>query len=268
MARNARPLLVRSREIWREPAPAGGTFDELSVTPFPLPNVATYGFGTFCVQTTRPVFSITYDDGPHPEHTPRILDTLAEHAATATFFVLADQVAAHPDIARRITEGGHELALHGKNHTALTRLPDVQALRQIRDARSTVEDITGTPLRLFRPPYGMHTWRQAVGIRRMGLDLVIWSNHAWDWIDADPGAVAARALAGVFAGGVLLLHDHRADPETLEVGQSLPAFNKADVLARILAGADARGFTTMRAGDLLAQHRHVRSALRDRMARR
>ncbi|WP_345752387.1 polysaccharide deacetylase family protein [Microbacterium rhizophilus] len=259
------PLLVRSREIWREPAPRGGGFADLAVAP--LPGFLTAPFGVFCVETDDPVVALTYDDGPHPAHTPGILDVLGQRGATATFFVLAEQVAAHPELARRIVAEGHELALHGWDHTALTTLADEDALRRIRDARARVEDVTGVTVRVFRPPYGKHTWRQALGIRRMGLELMIWSGHAWDWVDAEVETVARRALAEVFPGAVLLLHDHRADPHMLEAGERLPEFVKADVLDRILVGLADRGFTTVGASALLAAHRHVRSALRDRMAR-
>ncbi|GAA3664833.1 polysaccharide deacetylase family protein [Microbacterium marinilacus] len=261
----AAPLLVRSRDIWRQPAPRGGEFAARAVAP--LPPFLTASFGVFCVETTEPVVALTYDDGPHPEHTPGILDVLAERGATATFFVLADQVAAHPGIARRIVADGHEIALHGADHTALTTLPDDEALRRIRDARARVEDVAGVPVRVFRPPYGKHTWGQALGVRRMGMELMIWSGHAWDWVDAEGAAVARRALEEVFTGAILLLHDHRADPHTLDPGERLPAFDKAEVLDEILVGLMQRGFTTVGASALLAAHRHVRSALRDRMVR-
>lgn len=261
-------LLVRSREIWCDPAPNGGAFDRLSLTRFPLPSVVTSPFGTFCVQTTDKVVSLTYDDGPHPDHTPRLLDTLAERAATATFFVLADQVAAHPDIVRRISAEGHEVALHGQDHTALTSLSDAEAIRRVRDARAAVEDTISGPVALFRPPYGMHTWRQGAGIRRLGLDLVIWSGHAWDWIDASVDTVVSRCLAGVFPGAILLLHDHRADPEKLAPGDLLPAFDKAKVLDRVLTEMQEQGFTTVSTSALLDAHQAVRSALPDRMVRK
>ncbi|WP_166432962.1 polysaccharide deacetylase family protein [Nesterenkonia salmonea] len=219
------------------------------------------------MDTVEPLVSLTFDDGPHPEHTPGILDVLAERQARATFFVLASQAAENPDIVRRIAAEGHEVALHGLDHTALTRLSDAQALQNIRQAKDLVEGIAQTEVKLFRPPYGKHTWRQALGIRRMGMELAIWSGHAWDWIDDETVVVADRALQAVFPGAVLLLHDHRADPEMLGDGERLPTFNKAEVLSHILDGLSQRNFGTVTAHELLSNHRQVRSALRDRMRR-
>lgn len=261
------PLLVRSRDIWKEPPPEGGGFAAHALAPFPLPRGLLAPFGVFCVDTADRVVALTYDDGPHPDHTPGILDALGEASAHATFFVLAEQATAHPGLTRRIVAEGHELALHGQDHTALTTLSDDDALARITLAKERVEDIAGRAVTLFRPPYGKHTAGQARGIRALGLELVIWSSHAWDWIDADAVTVARTALDGVFPGGIVLLHDHRADPETIGAHESLPAFDKAEVARIILTELAAADYAIVTTGDLLASHRQVRSALRDRMRR-
>ncbi|WP_164861489.1 polysaccharide deacetylase family protein [Microbacterium sp. CPCC 204701] len=237
------------------------------MAPFPVPRSLLRSFGVFCVDTTQRVVALSYDDGPHPAHTPGILDVFADAGAHATFFVLAEQARAHPGLVRRIVAEGHELALHGDDHTALTTLPDSEALTRLARAREQVEQIAGRRVRLFRPPYGKHTAGQARGIRAMGMELVIWSSHAWDWIDADAATVARTAWEGVFPGGIVLLHDHRADPQTLGPHEALPTFDKADVARSLLQRLEAEGYSVATVGDLIAAHREVRSALRDRMRR-
>src|SRR5690606_25206637 len=167
-----------------------------------------------------------------------------------------------PDVTRRVVADGHEVALHGDDHRSLLSLGDDEAVRRAADARSRVEDVTGVPLRLYRPPYGRHTVAQARGIRGLGLELVIWSGDAHDWPHGDEDRIAERALHDVFPGGIVLLHDDRADPETLEPGQELPRFDRAQVLATVLQGLAARGYRTSTVGDLLREHRPVRSRSR------
>lgn len=256
-----KPLLVRRRDIEAAPPP-DGTFRSVRFDRGMLPAFTFATFGTYCVDTDERVFAITYDDGPHPEHTPRILDLLAERQAVATFFVLAEPATAHPDIVRRIVAEGHELALHGWDHRALTSMSDDEALASIARSRAVVEDIAGERITLYRPPYGSHTLRHARAVRRRGLELTLWSGDATDWVDDAAESVAERAIARVFPGTILLLHDARADPETLQPGQRLPAFDKATVLARILDHAQREGFTTARAGTLLRTYPSVKSMSR------
>jgi peptidoglycan/xylan/chitin deacetylase (PgdA/CDA1 family) len=260
-----RPLIVRRRDIERDPRPAGGSFAGMTLLPFGPPRYVTRGLGLFCVNTADKVLAITYDDGPHPEHTPRILDTLNKHGATATFFVLAGRARQHQEIVREIVAQGHEVGLHGEDHQSLLTMSTREALTRIRDARRAVEEITGAPIKLYRPPYAEYTLVQAMGIRRMGLDIVIWSADALDWLHDEEPAIAGRALATVFSGGILLLHDNRADPETLGEGEVLPAFDKALVSDLILKALTSDGFRTVTASELRTGYQHVRSAAKHRM---
>ncbi|WP_251150472.1 polysaccharide deacetylase family protein [Cellulosimicrobium sp. Marseille-Q4280] len=264
--RPARPLLVRHRDVERAGGSAG-RFHRVSVGRGLVPRLVTGALGTFCVDTTDRVHAITYDDGPDPEQTPPILDVLRHWDAHATFFVLADAVRRHPDVVARIVAEGHELALHGTDHRSLLTLSDAEAVATVRAAKRLVEDVAGRPVRLFRPPYGAHTLRQAVGFRRLGLDLVLWSGDAVDWLDDDAEAVADRAVDAVFPGGILLLHDTRADPETIRPGERLPAFDRAAVLDRLLSRTRAAGFRELTAGELVGRYRRVTSLARQRMVR-
>lgn len=263
--RRPRGLVVRRRDIESKPPPAGGRFTDVAYTRIPLPRLVTRALGTFCVNTSDRVVAITYDDGPHPEHTPRLLDLLAAREATATFFVLARQVRAHPEIARRILAEGHEVALHGRDHRSLLTMGDAQAVRYVRDAKDEVEQVVSAPLVSFRPPYGAHTVRQAHGIAGLGMDVLIWSGDAFDWIDGEEEQIAERALSTIFPGSMLLLHDDRGDPETLGPDESLPAFDKARVLDLLLDRLSSDGYRTVTAHDLTASYQPVMSMARERM---
>lgn len=260
-------LIVRRRDIESTPPPTGGTFARRAVARVPVPAILADRFGIFCVDTSERVLALTYDDGPHPEDTPRLLDELAAHGARATFFVLSGQVERHPAIARRLLTEGHELALHGPDHRSLTTMDDRAAVEHVRRARDTVEQITSSRLRLYRPPYGEHTPRQARGIARLGLDVVIWSADSLDWQPGTAEEIAGRVIASVFPGGIVLLHDNRGDPETAGAGEGPPA-DRVAVLRRMLAGLDAHGYRAETVGALLAAHPPVRSWARERMVRR
>jgi peptidoglycan/xylan/chitin deacetylase (PgdA/CDA1 family) len=221
---------------------------------------------TACVATADAVAALTYDDGPHPDHTPGLLDLLADRGLRATFFVLADAAEAHPELVRRLVAEGHELALHGPDHGRLNRLQDAEAVRVVADARRRVEAVAGVPVTLFRPPYGAHRPRSLRGWTRSGLDVVIWSGWAEDWVDAPVADVAARARAALHPGGILLLHDTRADPETLGPGEALPAFDRAAVTAALVDPLLAEGWSFDTVGGLLGRYPRVRSVFRELMS--
>src|SRR5215210_9112284 len=100
-----------------------------------------------CVATEERVIALTYDDGPDPERTPGVLDALAEAGARATFFTLVDRAADYPDLIRRVAADGHEIGLHGEDHTRLTNLTFREALRRIRRGKRRLEELIGQPVK-------------------------------------------------------------------------------------------------------------------------
>lgn len=265
---NRMKVLVRRGDIEGHVRPSGGGFSQRALIPPTLTRLAAPFLGIHCVDTADRVIALTYDDGPHPEHTPGILDALASHQVSATFFVMTQSARAHPGVVARILDEGHSIGLHGSDHRSLLSMGTREAVRVVADARDELQQITGSPVTLYRPPYGHHTLRQASAIRRLGLEVLLWSSDALDWIDRPVEDIVQRAADTVFPGAVLLMHDDRADPELLGEGETLPEFNKALVTRRLLERLAELDLAVDPVEDLLVRYRPVISVSRERILRR
>ncbi|WHP18726.1 polysaccharide deacetylase family protein [Cellulomonas sp. ES6] len=218
------------------------------------------------VETLDRVVALTFDDGPDPHHTPRLLDVLGERGAHATFFVLSEAAEQHPDLVRRIVAEGHELALHSRDHRRrLAQVPYEESMRVVAESRAVVEQIAGRPIHLFRPPYGSHTVRQRRGWARQGLRVVLWSSSVEDWYHGEQDEMVRRAYASLHPGALVLMHDTRADPETASDPSELPRHDRAAVLDALLRRIAADGYRTRTAGELLSEYPPVRAMMRDMM---
>jgi len=160
------------------------------------------------VPMSRPIVALTFDDGPHPELTPRLLDILRHNGVRATFYVIGRSVAAHPDIARRIVAEGHEIANHTYNHPSLTTVGAAGLQRELTSATQIIEQTTGRRPTHMRPPYGAINDRVRAAIfRDHGLDIIMWSCDPLDWKRPGAQVVRQRLVDGATPGGILLAHD-------------------------------------------------------------
>jgi peptidoglycan/xylan/chitin deacetylase (PgdA/CDA1 family) len=152
--------------------------------------------------------ALTFDDGPHPQGTPAVLELLAREGVSATFFLVGEQVRRGPRLAAEIVAAGHDVALHCDRHRNLLRLTPRQARADLERAREAIEAAAGRPVRCYRPPYGILTTPALLGARRHGWQTVLWTRHGADWAaDATPAAIAGQVLRRARGGDVLLLHD-------------------------------------------------------------
>jgi peptidoglycan/xylan/chitin deacetylase (PgdA/CDA1 family) len=171
--------------------------------------------------------ALTFDDGPHVRGTPAVLDALATAGATATFFLVGEQVERHPSLAREIVAAGHEVAVHGyRHHCQLRRTPP--AVRDdLRRCVDVVASATGSVPRVYRPPYGVFSLGGLLIVRAEALTPLLWSRWARDWRSGETGrSIAKRVTRTIAPGDVVLLHDsdhYAAARSYLRTVAALPA---------------------------------------------
>jgi peptidoglycan/xylan/chitin deacetylase (PgdA/CDA1 family) len=160
----------------------------------------------------RPEIALTFDDGPHPEWTPSILDVLDRSGAKATFFVVGRHAARHPDIVRETRRRGHEIGTHLYSHDRRTVFDDALFAEELTRSTGELESLIGEPVRWLRFPYGARGRQQPHAVaRQFGLRTVHWTYSSHDGRLSNAGAIVARVAAGLRPGVIVLLHDALAD---------------------------------------------------------
>lgn len=160
--------------------------------------------------SAAPEVALTFDDGPDPETTPKVLDILRERGVKATFFMLGQQMEKHPDLARRVLEEGHEIAIHGYRHINHMLLLPWQVKQDLTRAVKAYEKVLGQKPEYFRPPHGVFTWGTIWAEKHLGLKPVHWTIAAGEWVDSvSSEEVRERILTELDLGAVVLLHDAR-----------------------------------------------------------
>jgi peptidoglycan/xylan/chitin deacetylase (PgdA/CDA1 family) len=152
--------------------------------------------------------ALTFDDGPHPEGTPTVLDLLGEANVTATFFLIGEQVRRHPGLVARIVNEGHLAAVHGYQHRLQLRLGAREVAADVDQGAAIVADAGGAAPVWHRAPYGIYSPAGLEAVRQAGLRPLLWSRWGKDWRRFTTAArIARRAAAGAVPGDVILLHD-------------------------------------------------------------
>lgn len=152
--------------------------------------------------------ALTFDDGPHPEGTPAILDELSRAGAQATFFVIGEQVERRPALLAEIAAAGHAVALHGYRHRLQLRLRASDVADDLARGSAVIEDAIGRRPTLHRPPYGIYSPAGLAMARAVGLQPLLWSRWGKDWRKfTTPQRISARSTRDVRSGDVILLHD-------------------------------------------------------------
>ena len=190
--------------------------------------------------------------------TPPLLDLLDKLTAPSTFFLLVNQCRSLPVLAREIASRGHEVALHGFDHSRLTEMSSAQAVATLTSAKHELEDLVGRPVSLYRPPYGSQTVRSYRATRRSGLHPVVWSADAEDWVDGTVDEVVGRALRTLQPGGILLFHE-RLEPDPRR-GAPATSFDRCAVMRGVITGCRELGLEPQRVTDLVTASSPVASA--------
>jgi peptidoglycan/xylan/chitin deacetylase (PgdA/CDA1 family) len=191
-----------------------------------------------------PRFALTFDDGPSPRNTPRLLDALARHGAHATFFVIAGRARRHHQLTHRIDAEGHEVGIHCRLHVPAWSLPRRLLQRDLEEASAAVRDACGRDPRHYRAPFGFLLPAQAGWARARGLTPVLGNVYPRDQTVRDPEVIARRVLDRLGPGSIVILHDSSAlgDPDRTPTLCAVEA---------ILRGAAARSLRCVSVSELV-----------------
>lgn len=167
---------------------------------------------------------LTIDDGPHPEHTPAILDILDRHQMKAIFFLIGARAARHPELVREIVARGHEIANHTQTHPAafFWALRPVALWREVAGCQETLTAICPEhPPRFFRPPAGHHNVFSFVVSQALGLKMLMWNARGFDGVIQDVSFITERIRRRLKPGCIVLIHE--ATPVAVEVAEQVAA---------------------------------------------
>ncbi|HEY3897308.1 MAG TPA: polysaccharide deacetylase family protein [Chthoniobacter sp.] len=207
------------------PAPAATTpAPAASSTPAPTAPAPT-GTPKFTFSQCHvdgPYIAITFDDGPHTQNTPRLLDMLKERKIHATFFFVGQRVQENPEIVKRIVAEGHAIGNHSWSHPDLAKMNDASVQNEIQKTQDAIVAACGQAPKLMRPPYGAFTARQRAWAHgTWGFDIILWDVDPLDWKIRNSEHVKMEILKQTVPGSIILSHDiHKttvdAMPETLD----------------------------------------------------
>ncbi len=151
---------------------------------------------------------LTFDDGPHPNHTLRILNILDMHDVKAVFFMVGKHVEAYPTIANEVAVRGHQIGIHSQNHPFNFGFLCGEKLRmEFKECSDVIENATGLKSNLFRPPFGVTNPSVAYEVKRQKLITIGWNVRSFDTITKKPDKILNRVMKKVDLGSIVLLHD-------------------------------------------------------------
>lgn len=183
--------------------------------------------------------AMTFDDGPQPQNTPRLLNMLRDRNIKATFYVIGNSVNLHPQIVRRTVAEGHEIGNHTQTHRLLSKLSDAEVRKELSGCRDAIARAAGVQPRTMRPPYGGLLQRQREWVHaEFNYPTILWSVDPLDWKRPGASVVSSRILAGASSGGIVLAHDLHAQT--------------VDAMPATLDGLLRRGYQFVTVSQLLA----------------
>lgn len=190
-------------------------------------------FGETLIAPDRPgELALTFDDGPNPSWTPQLLDVLHMHGVKATFFLLGKYAEAEPYLTRYIVESGHVIGSHSWSHPNLALAGPARVREELKRTKHTLEEITGSAVRYFRPPFGARRPDVLQAAEDMGMRPVLWNAMTNDWADSSADRIARHLAAKVDAVGrrgyaaSVVLHDGGHLQQDIDRGASVEAARK------------------------------------------
>jgi len=185
------------------------------------------------VKTDKKHVVLTFDDGPSPIWTPKILDELKSENIKATFFMIGHHVQKYPEIAKRVVDEGHIVGNHGYAHSVMLYYTPAEIEEEIKYTEHVIKEITGFTTKYFRPP---KAWlRQTIKkkVKSMGYETVLWSLNSKDWVSFNHKSIARYISKNIKNGDILLFHDS-GNVTSTEGGSRLQTVKTISLLARTL----------------------------------
>jgi peptidoglycan/xylan/chitin deacetylase (PgdA/CDA1 family) len=175
------------------------------------------------VSTQDAVAALTFDDGPHPEFTSRLLYILKRHEARATFFMIGEAAQRYPNLVRQVAQAGHVIGNHTWDHPSFPLITSRDRRAQLRACEKAIAPYGQ---RIFRPPYGHQSVASRLDALWLGYQVVTWNLHAYDWLDHDASWMADRLANRLKPGSVILLHNvlyHTTEERYVDRGSMIEA---------------------------------------------
>ena len=234
----ASPVKTTANSAYRTPPVSGPVQRNPDISQ--SPNFSRDAGVTFSrVLVSGNYIAMTFDDGPHPQNTPRLLDMLRARNIKATFYVIGRSVDLYPQIVRRTAAEGHEIGNHTYTHRLLSKLGDDEVRKEMTRCRDAVQNAAGVQMRTMRPPYGGLLQRQREMVHsEFGYPTILWSVDPLDWKRPGPSVVTSRILSGTTPGGIVLAHDLHSQT--------------VDAMPATLDGLLKRGFKFVTVSQLIA----------------
>ena len=192
------------------------------------------------VATDEKIVALTFDDGPHPTETARIVELLDSYGAKATFFVVGENAELYPDALRMAASSGHEIANHTYSHASLAGCAAEKIRDEISRGEEAIFSVSGARPRLFRPPEGAITKNVVGAARDMGYDVVLWNIDTRDWAHRGTAEIVENIKKNISPGSIILFHDY--------IGGERHTY---DVLSVILPYLSSLGYKFVTVGEML-----------------
>jgi len=225
----------------------------------PLVLAAQETLGTITsVKTLDPVVALTFDDGPHPRYTRRLLEILKKYHVHGTFFMVGELAHRYPDVVRSAAEAGHVIGNHSWNHASFHLLTPLERREQIRACEETLHPYGK---KLFRPPYHHQSMASRFEARCLGYSVVGFSVHAEDWLERKSDWIADQLVRQIQPGSIVVLHDNICHST-----EQIPQYDRKPMLEglRMALGRLGKKFQFVTIPELL---RHGRSQKRSWFSR-
>ena len=203
-----------------------------------------FGKNIVRLNTDQKVVALTYDDGPNPPYTDRLLDVLAKHNVKATFFMIGNRIERHPETANRVIAEGHQIGNHTYSHPLLGFLPPRYVQRQIERTDALLQQHGITEETVFRAPLLTRFLPVAYVLAkqdRVHISCNVWS---WDWTTQNPDKITEAVLKKTKPGSIIVLHDGKAENKDANRSGTIEATD------RIVTALKRDGYQFVRLSDV------------------